>query len=148
MMNRTLCMILTGFLVLGLSASSIAGKARTKSGSYNTVAGDLDVNDPSLEGEFSNSVTFRPRTTERLVSIRIEDRSGLPTRALVVQSKTGPNGSYRVLEEEICGRSTAPIRIARGLNVRVVAQDGPCSDGTTAAATSGTVTATFRAGRD
>ena len=143
-MNKKICVVLTGLLVLSLSANSLAGTSRTKSGSYNTVAGGINDNDPSVEGEFSNSVTFTPRPRERFVSLRIDDKSGLPARALVVQSKSGPNGSYYVLEEEICGETESPIKIHKGLDVTVAVQDGLCSNGTTGAATFGTVTATFK----
>ena len=135
-------LILIGLLVLSLSASSMAATGRTKSGSYNTVSGELNDN-PSAQGEFSNGVSFTPRRGEQFLSVRIDDRSGLPVRAIVVQSKEGPNGPYNVLNEEICGRTKSPIRISAGLDVEVLVQDGLCSDGTTGAATFGKVTATF-----
>ena len=141
---KKISVILIGLLVLSLSASSLAATGRTKSGSYNTVSGELTDGDPSAQGEFSNGVSFTPKKGEEFLSVKIDDRSGLPVRAIVVQSKESPNGPYKVLEEEICGRTKSPIRIKPGLDVEVLVQDGLCSDGTTGAATFGTVTATFR----
>ena len=132
-----------GVLLLALPASGSPASERTKSGEYHAVAGDLNESDPSLQGDFSNAVSFAPRRGERFVEVAIEDRSGMPTRAIVVQEKDTEMGPRRVLEKEICGQTKSPIRIRTNLDVTVAVQDGPCADGTNAAATTGTVKATF-----
>ncbi|HVF52352.1 MAG TPA: hypothetical protein VNC78_01970 [Actinomycetota bacterium] len=48
-----------------------------------------------------------------------------------------------MLKEDICGGTNRPIAIRSDLKVEVLVQEGPCADGTNAAATSGTVEATF-----
>lgn len=124
-------------------ASATPDAERTKSGQYHVVAGSFNESDPSAEGEFSNAVTFAPRAQERFVMVSIEDRSGFPTRALVVQERQSAYGPRYVLKKEICGSTDEPIAIRSQLEVTVLVQDGPCADGTTALATFGTVTATF-----
>ena len=132
-----------GMVLLAVPASGSPASERTKSGEYHVVAGELNESDPSLQGEFSNAVNFTPRRGERFVEVDIDDRSGMPTRAIVVQQKDTDTGPRRVLEEEICGKTKSPIRIRTNLDVTVAVQDGPCADGTNAAATTGTVKATF-----
>jgi hypothetical protein len=132
-----------GMLLLAVPASGSPVSERTKTGEYHVVAGDLDESDPSLQGEFSNAVSFTPRRNEHFVEVAIDDRSGLSTRAIVVQEKDTDMGPRTVLKKEICGRSKSPIRIRTNLDVTVAVQDGPCADGTNAAATTGTVKATF-----
>lgn len=133
---------IVGMVALSLSASAVAGTTtRTASGSYNTMQGEAN-DGPGVEGSFSNGVSFVPKAGEQAVSVTIKDRSGLPTRALVVQER-GRWGSNYLLKREICGRTKAPIRFKPGIEVRVIVQDGPCADGTMATATFGTVKATF-----
>ena len=121
-----------------------ATDGRTESGEYNTVVLKVDDSEPSANGHFSNGVTFTPLKEERHISISIVDKSGLPTRAIVVQEKKGTNGrpGY-LLKEEVCGETKTPIRIIQGVGVTITAQEGTCADGTAAAATFGTMTVTF-----
>ena len=143
-MPRKLTVLIVGALLVALPAASATPPAeRTKSGQYHVIAGNVTDPDPSVQGEFSNAVTFTPRDGERFVQVAIEDRTGLPTRALVVQEKEARSGTYYVTEQEICGSSSAPIEIKSHLKVRVLVQDGPCEDDTPAAATTGTVKVTF-----
>lgn len=133
-----------GLLSAALPMASAASQAeRTRSGEYRVIAGGLNENDPSVQGEFTNVVTFAPRAREHFVTISIEDKAGLPTRALVVQERRSAAGPSYVLEQEICGHTDQPIAIRTDRDVKVLVQDGPCEDGTRAAATFGTVKATF-----
>lgn len=142
--HRRLVALTAVALLTGLPiASATANAERTKSGQYHVVVGSINESDPSAEGEFSNAVTFTPRAQETFVVVSIEDRSGLPTRALVVQERQSEHGPRYVLKKEICGSTDEPIAIRSQLEVTVLVQDGPCADGTTAVATFGTVTATF-----
>jgi hypothetical protein len=77
---------------------------------------------------------------ETYVSIEIADASGLPTRAAVYMA-TGP-GNEELLAT-ICSSTDAPLRVEPGRDVIVRTTTGACPDGSPAAATEGTVTATF-----
>lgn len=135
--------VIISALVLALPAASQAGKARTDSGEYNSVVVNLDDTEPSANGHFTNGVTFTPLKKERFISIEVADKSGLPTRAIVIQETETDGQPNYLLKEEICGQTEAPIEITRGVDVTVLTQEGPCADDTPAMATFGTVTATF-----
>lgn len=139
-MNKYL-VCFAGLLIALSAATSFAAAGRTESGSYHDVQGE--VTDGGAKGEFSNAVTFSPRDGERLITVEVTDRSGLATRALVVQEKRGAWGADYSLKQEICTRTKAPIRINPELEVKVLLQDGPCGNRRAAAATFGTVKATF-----
>ena len=129
-------------LVLALPVASSAAKgSRTATGEYNTIGIDTDDPPTSGEAQLTNGVVFKPRKGERFVSVTLEDQSGLPARAVVGQDLDGDG--VRDSATEICGATTSPIKFRKGIDVMVVAQEGPCSDNTVAMATFGTVTATF-----
>lgn len=142
-MKKKLGIILVALLVVALPASASPSGDRTRTGKYNALVGRIDESGPSAEGSFSNAVTFTLREGERYISVAIEDRTGLPVRAVVVQKRVGSNGPSYVVEQEICGRTKAPIRIRAGLDVSVLVQEGPCADGSLGGATFGIVRATF-----
>jgi hypothetical protein len=96
---------------------------------------------PSLEGHYSNGVKFKVRPGERFVSVVLDDDAGMPVRATIGQDHDGDGVTEH--EHEICGATTAPIKLTPGAPVIVWAQEGPCEDGTNAVATYGKVTATF-----
>ena len=127
--------------VVAVPGVSLAGKARTESGEYNTLVVEPDENKPSAEGQFANGVAFTPRKGERFIEVVIEDQLGMPTRAVVGQDLDGDGVDD--VSQEVCGASEAPIKFRRGIDIHVSAQEGPCADGTTAVATFGTITATF-----
>jgi hypothetical protein len=142
-MSKRSLAVLADTVVLALPIASQAGRARTDSGEYNTVTVNLDETEPAANGHFTNGVTFMPLPKERFISVVVEDRSGLPTRALVIQETETDGEPNYLLKEEICGQSVGPIEITRGVDVTVLTQEGFCEDGTQAVATFGTVTATF-----
>ena len=130
-------------LVLGLvlvPGISQAKKSRTDTGEYNTIIirpGDS----PNVSGQYSNGVVFTPRRGERFVEIVLEDRLGMPARAIVSQDYDGDGQDE--FAHEICGATDRPLKFRMGVDIKVAAQEGPCTDGTNAMATFGTVTATF-----
>lgn len=134
-------------LVLALCVSAVpalagGAKSRTVSGEYNTVTvSDADPSGPIVAGRIANGVTFETKPGERYVEISIEDKSGLPARAIVGQDVDGDDTED--IKEEICGATTAPIKLRKNAVVMVWTQEGACADGTNAAATFGTITATF-----
>jgi hypothetical protein len=79
-------------------------------------------------------------TGETYVSIEIADASGLPTRAAVYLDRGQGNEE---LLATICGSTDSTLRVEPGRNVLVVPTTGACPDGSPAAATQGTITATF-----
>jgi hypothetical protein len=125
-------------LVPGISQ---AKKSRTDTGEYNTIVISPEEDSPSVSGGYSNGVVFTPRKGERFVEIALEDQLGMPTRAIVMQDYDG-DGQNEVAHE-ICGATERPIKFRMGVDITVSAQEGPCTNGTNAMATFGTVTATF-----
>ncbi|HET7483461.1 MAG TPA: hypothetical protein VFK89_11430, partial [Actinomycetota bacterium] len=93
------------------------------------------------QGHVTNGVEFTVRKSERFVSVVIEDESGFPARAVVGQDFDGDG--LEDTSTEICGATTAPVKVRPGYDVVVWTQDGPCADGSAAVSTLGTVTATF-----
>ncbi|HEY7876391.1 MAG TPA: hypothetical protein VIG64_14845, partial [Actinomycetota bacterium] len=134
-------------LVLALCVSAVpalagGAKSRTASGEYNTVTvSDADPSGPIVAGRIANGVTFETKPGERFVEVYIEDESGLPVRAVVGQDLDGD--ATEDVKEEICGATTAPIKLRKNAVVMVWTQEGACADGTNAVATFGTITATF-----
>lgn len=140
-MTRKLFALMLMAAVVGLPAVSEAKKARTDTGEYNTVVAETDPDGPSSRGQFRNGVDFTPRRGERFISVVLADRSGYPVRATVGQDLDGDG--VQDVTQEICGQTTAPIKFRPGTDVTVLAQDGPCEDGTMGVTTFGTITATF-----
>ena len=91
----------------------------------------VDVGDPGVS--FSE-VEFYPRAADRTVSIVAEDDTGLPVKMSVTHGE---------VFEHYCGKTPEPLRVTSDDEVRVAVFFGPCN-GAAAAATDGTVTATFR----
>jgi hypothetical protein len=142
---QLLVLVLT--LCMSAAVPALAGKAkeRTVSGEYNTlVLEGPDEESAAVVGGFANGVAFKTKPGERFVSIVIEDEAGMPVRAIVGQDLDGDESAD--IEEEICSATTAPIKLRKGALVIVSTQEGACADGTNAAATFGTVTATFTRG--
>lgn len=79
------------------------------------------------------------------VALSLQDASGLPVRAMVMQDRDymGPAGAEIV--GGVCGETKEPLEFTPGAQILVYVLEGPCADGTPAAATTGTVTATFSA---
>ena len=135
----------TAGLALCHAASPAIGSEnaeRTVSGDYNTLAVNLsDEQPPAASGQISNGVQFKVRKGERTVSFVIEDKSGLPARALVGRDLDG-NGIVDA-EHEFCGETTEPIALESRDTLVVWVQEGPCEGGEPAIGTFGTITATF-----
>jgi hypothetical protein len=93
------------------------------------------------QGSTLGGVTFDAGPRHRSVRIRIEDRAGLPVSASVRVDDDGDGKEDR--SREICGSTGEPLAVAPGASVKVLIFAGPCADGTPAAATQGTVFATF-----
>ena len=91
----------------------------------------VDVGDPGVS--FSE-VEFYPRAADRTVSVVAEDDTGLPVKISVTHGE---------VFEHFCGETPEPLRVTSDHEVRIAVFFGPC-DGSAAAATDGTVTATFR----
>jgi hypothetical protein len=136
--------LLAATLLLGLvitPAVSQAKKSRTDSGEYNTLIISPDTEEPSASGEFHNGVVFTPRRGERFIGIVLEDKMGMTARAVLTQDFDGDGQDD--FAREICGATASPIKFRPGIDIEVSAQDGPCTDGTNALATFGTIKATF-----
>lgn len=140
-MTKKLFAVMIAATVVALPAVSEAKKARTDTGEYNTVVADTDPSGPSSQGQFRNGVDFTPRPGERFIRIVLEDRSGQPARGTVGQDLDGDG--VQDVTHDFCGQTTAPVRFRAGTDLTVLAQDGPCEDGTPAVTTFGTITATF-----
>ncbi|MEA2477709.1 MAG: hypothetical protein QOC87_1908 [Actinomycetota bacterium] len=141
-MLKRLGSVALAVLVVATPAVAFAHKGgRTVSGQYNTIVISTDPGSPQANGSINNGVSFRPHKGERFISVVITDASGLPADAVVGQDLDGDG----ILDTsaEICGASTSPIAFEKGVRVDIWTQDGPCGDGTPAAATFGKIKATF-----
>lgn len=131
-------------LILCLAAAPAIGSetsGRKVTGEYNTLILNVSEEPPGANGHLSNGVQFKARRGETAVSFSIEDRSGLPARALVGRDIDG-NGVVDA-EHEFCGETTEPIELAGRDTLVVWVQEGPCADDKPAASTLGTITAVF-----
>jgi hypothetical protein len=107
-------------------------------------AGDYPVMQfESSESETIGGATLSSSCGHSRVALSLEDATGLPVRAIVMQDRDylGPEGSEVV--GGVCGETKEPLEITPGAEILVYVIEGPCADGTPAAATTGTVTATF-----
>ena len=146
-MEASVKRILILFLVLGVVVGSLttATAAKKKKPKPRVVMADyapdptgslirVDVGTP---GTSFAQVPFAPTATERKVSVAITDDSGQLVRGRVRQADSDMSGYF-------CGKTSAPVRIAAGAEILVEVFSGTCSSGTgVAAATQGTITATF-----
>ena len=131
--------VVLGIVVVPGLASADGQSARTVKGHYNTLY-ISPGSENNLSGRFSNGVKFKPRAGERFVSVVVKDDSGFPVRAVVGQDLDGDNRDD--IRTEICERTKEPVKLRKGANVIVWAQEGDCN-GQLGLATYGTVTATF-----
>lgn len=86
---------------------------------------------------------FKVKPGERFVELNIEDGTGAPVGAAVYT-----RGNYLLDHDHICGRTTEPLELQRGLRFLVVEVEAPLGPllGVNCAATpgsAGTITATF-----
>lgn len=96
------------------------------------------------ESDAIGGASFGTSCDESRLRLVIQDQSGLPVRAAIGVDADGPGGAGR--EEtlaEVCGATSDPVAFTPGSVVTVYVLGGPCSDGSPAAATQGTITATF-----
>lgn len=75
-----------------------------------------------------------PGGPERFLSLRIEDSTGQPVAAEIVQSDS---------VADVCGSTEHPLRIEPNFDVTVTLYSGRCPDASPSIVTSGTVIATF-----
>lgn len=139
-MRRTM---MAGLILCLAAAPAIGGETsgRTATGEYNTLVVNLSEDPPGANGNLSNGVEFKARRGETAVSFAIEDRSGLPARAIVTSDLDGDGVADT--EHEFCGETTEPIALKGRDTLVVSVQEGPCEDGEPAIGTLGTITATF-----
>ena len=97
------------------------------------------------ESEAAGGASFHAACSEGRMEVTLADKSGLPTRAAVGIDPDGAGPAAEQLVAEVCGGTEEPIEIVPGAAVNVYVVGGPCADGTPAAATTGTITATFLA---
>ncbi|HYO61770.1 MAG TPA: hypothetical protein VEU29_07715, partial [Actinomycetota bacterium] len=97
----------------------------------------------SSDSETIGGATLSSSCGHSRVELMLEDATGLPVRAIVMQDRDylGPEGPELV--GQVCGATTNPLGFTPGSQILVYVLEGPCADGTPAAATTGTVTATF-----
>lgn len=100
------------------------------------------------ESETVGGAVFRASCGEGRFEVALADQTGLPVRALVGVDADGPTGDApQSFVAEVCGATGEPVNVMPGAEVTVFVLEGACSDGTPAAATTGTVTMTFSAPR-
>jgi hypothetical protein len=143
-------------LVLGLVFASLAGPAEAKkkkkkapapvvqTGTYQTPT--LGIIGGCAQTDAEGCVSFGVPSTKLIyVSVNITDASGLPVSASIQQA-TGPVTAGVPGDELIaafCGKTDSPVAIDPSLEVHVWVDDNPNPDCAPAAATTGTVEATF-----
>jgi hypothetical protein len=94
--------------------------------------------------ETIGGAVFRAMCGEGRFEVALADQSGLPTRAVVAVDPDGFSGDApQSFVADLCGATEEPLDVTSGAEVTVFVIEGPCSDGTPAAATAGTVTARF-----
>lgn len=124
---------------------------REATGTYVLAAGAGAADEPLVFGYFGYSESdavggaiFNAGCGEGRVDVTIADTSGLPARGVIATDVDGPGGpAPQNFIAEVCGATEAPVDVTPGSEVTVFVLEGPCSDATPAAATTGTVTATF-----
>lgn len=98
------------------------------------------------ESETVGGAVFRASCGEGRFEVTLADQTGLPARAVVGVDSDGPAGDApQNFVAEVCGATEEPLNVTPGAEVTVFVLEGACSDGTPAAATTGTVDLTFSA---
>ena len=94
--------------------------------------------------ETVGGAVFRAMCGEVRFEVTLTDQSGLPTRGLVAVDPDGLSGDApQKFVADVCGATEEPVDITSGAEVTVFVLEGPCADGTPAAATTGVAAATF-----
>lgn len=94
----------------------------------------------SPTGGTIGGAVFKTGTDDRFVSLKIADAAGLPVRAAIY---TGPHGRGQYVAD-VCGSTKDSIELPPDSQQLIVyVLQGPCADGTPAAVTQGTISATF-----
>jgi hypothetical protein len=129
-----------------IDPATFPGQRRTVEATYHGggVGGaDVDIS-PFFVGlsptEAVGGASLQVGMGETYVSIDIADASGLPTRAAVYLASSPVDEEFLTT---ICGSTETPLRVEQGREVIVRPTTGACPDGSPAAATEGTITATF-----
>lgn len=134
--------LILGIIVGGINIAEAAGK-KTKKMGFRVVEKDYAPGSdggrmlvaPYAAAVTLTQVSFAPRLKEAHVSVTITDDSGQPVPARITQNDSDMSGWF-------CGRTDAPVTIARGLEIEVWVYSGPC-DNAVGLGTRGTITATF-----
>ena len=147
--DRALLLTLCVFLLAGLTSGASAGTrgARTETLSYEDPAIGVSFPEYAMETCFSGCVVFDVMPGERVATVQADDLVG-PDVALAVFAWDGGVDNPRYIGQEYCTETDQPFRLprwTRKLWVEVLI--GPCSDGTPAMATQGSVTASFSDGK-
>lgn len=96
--------------------------------------------------ETVGGATFQAGCGEGRFEVTLADETGLPARGAIAVDADGPTGDApQNFVAEVCGATVEPVDVTPGSEVTVFVLEGPCSDGTPAAATRGTATATLSA---
>lgn len=98
------------------------------------------------ESEAVGGAIFRAGCGEGRIEVTLADQTGLPARGAIAVDPDGFGGDApQNFVAEVCGATEGPVDVTPGAEVTVFVLEGPCSDGTPAAPTTGTVTATLAA---
>ena len=132
-------------LVTCLAAASAAAApaGRTVERAYEPV--EVSPSFPQGGIHSSSSVTFRTRSQERLVTVTIDDDTGLTIPGRITQDVDGDGAADTT--HEFCGSTPDAVAIEPGVPVKVVRLHGSCNGLTDPTRygswTTGTVAATF-----
>jgi hypothetical protein len=128
--TKLIALFLIAACLLPATAAGKRKGTRTESTPYQIGSGEVGTGRLGvIVGEFQ-----LPAGPEDQVSLRLEDSTGLPVVAEIVQN-TGL--------AFLCGTTESPVRIEPNYPVTVRMYSGKCLDGQPAAATAGTIEATF-----
>jgi hypothetical protein len=134
-------LVMAAFTAVGsVDAGAGSKKPRIEIATYGSAGG------PELGCTYDqyreSCVPFDVMRGERFFEIALDDALGTTVSASVYQRR-GPNQGL-ASAHDICGATDEPLRLHRTtVEILVLLYQGPCSDLTPAAATTGTVTATF-----
>ncbi|MGH2729182.1 MAG: hypothetical protein ACRDJI_01075 [Actinomycetota bacterium] len=147
MRKTTAVLLLIGAIVGSLVAPADAGKKKKKPREAVVTYASPAIGSADATGTCPDGCpTFGVAATERYLTLKIEDDSGLAPAATIGQD-SDPNDNFVDRIGEVCGETEAAIPVVPGAQVvvwvwatpRLVAGGGPCLG----AGTSGTITATF-----
>src|SRR5687767_4687325 len=147
--SKVLSLVQCVLLVVAFTggASARATEARAETLSYEDPAIGVSFPQYTMETCFSGCLVFDVMAGERFATVQADDLVG-PDVALAVFAWDGGVDDPRFIGREFCTETDRPFRLpcwTRKLWVEVLI--GPCSDGTPAMATRGSVTATFSESR-